>query len=99
MNSVKEEHQLTQDQIDAIRKLRNDFNNQRALKQMANQVKGKVKKIIEDKTHHSIEDQSMIVEGWWKYIAGVYNPKISHTFVRDIPTGIVSKFLIEKAIV
>lgn len=28
-----------------------------------------------------------------------YNPKINHNFIRDLPTEIISKFLIEKGIV
>ena len=78
--------------------MRNDYNNQRALKQMANQVKGKTRKIIDEGENYSIEIQSEIVEGWWKHLANVYNPKINHAFVRDIPTDVISKFLIEKNI-
>ena len=64
---------------------------------MANQVKG-TKKILDEGENYSIEVQSAVVEGWWRHLASIYNPKINHAFIRDIPTDIVSKFLIEKAI-
>jgi len=72
--------------------------NQLALREMEEQVKESMQSVSKD-LGPSIGMQSAIVEGWWKKMAEEYNPNIHHSFVRDIPLPIVTKFLVKKGVV
>jgi len=72
--------------------------NQLALREMEEQVIESMLSVSKD-LGPSIGMQSAIVEGWWKKMAEEYNPNIHHSFVRDIPLPIVTKFLVKKGVV
>jgi hypothetical protein len=65
---------------------------------MADQVKESMASVSKD-LGPSIGDQSTVVEGWWRQMAEIYNSNIHHSFVRDIPTSIVTQFLVDKGVV
>ena len=77
--------------------LKNKFKEDQILKELRESIQKQVGKVNKD-LGPSISEQVGIIEGWWKKMAEEFNPDIHHSFIRDLPIGIVTEFLVRKRI-
>lgn len=70
----------------------------KVMKDMYDEVNSRIRNVQRD-AGPQIGDQNKVIMGWWRQMADTYGDNMDVSFVNDLPTEIVSSFLVRKGVV